>query len=233
MKKFLNDDELKSAKKKRKKIALIILLIGLSIGFIFVGLGIKNHGLLKNQNSAEYKAEISQQLSNESATLLAKAAQLKAKGVKYNRFAQYYSGDEYDLKIITEVLDPSFDYWKFNEYKNHSLTSKYCELKQTLDEIENSNAIMFESYKYLPFYIVGAFIIISTIIAVSITLSNKQTSLDLVSSNIESITQDMNNKQKEQDTKKLKKCKYCGSLLKIDETECESCGGKEFTKHKH
>ena len=32
---------------------------------------------------------------------------------------------------------------------------------------------------------------------------------------------------------KLKECKYCGSLVKIDETECESCGGKEFKKHKH
>ena len=31
---------------------------------------------------------------------------------------------------------------------------------------------------------------------------------------------------------KLKKCKYCGSLAKIDETECESCGGKEFEKYK-
>lgn len=32
---------------------------------------------------------------------------------------------------------------------------------------------------------------------------------------------------------KLKECKYCGSLAKIDATECESCGGKEFKKHKH
>ncbi len=31
---------------------------------------------------------------------------------------------------------------------------------------------------------------------------------------------------------KLKECKYCGSLAKLDATECESCGGKEFKKHK-
>ena len=30
---------------------------------------------------------------------------------------------------------------------------------------------------------------------------------------------------------KLKDCAYCGSPVKIDETECESCGGKEFKKH--
>ena len=34
-------------------------------------------------------------------------------------------------------------------------------------------------------------------------------------------------------TTKLKECKYCGSLAKVDATECESCGGKEFKKHKH
>ena len=32
---------------------------------------------------------------------------------------------------------------------------------------------------------------------------------------------------------KLKECKYCGSLAKIDATECSSCGGNEFKKHKH
>lgn len=33
-------------------------------------------------------------------------------------------------------------------------------------------------------------------------------------------------------SEKLKKCKYCGSLAKLDATECESCGGNEFEKHK-
>ncbi len=36
--------------------------------------------------------------------------------------------------------------------------------------------------------------------------------------------------ENKQDTK-LKDCVYCGSPVKIDETECESCGGKEFKKH--
>ena len=37
----------------------------------------------------------------------------------------------------------------------------------------------------------------------------------------------------EAQTVKLKKCVYCGSPAKIDATECESCGGKEFEKLKH
>lgn len=37
----------------------------------------------------------------------------------------------------------------------------------------------------------------------------------------------------EAQTNKLKECVYCGSLAKIDATECESCGGKTFKKHKH
>lgn len=39
--------------------------------------------------------------------------------------------------------------------------------------------------------------------------------------------------ESEAKTTKLKECKYCGSLAKVDATECESCGGKEFQKHKH
>ena len=48
----------------------------------------------------------------------------------------------------------------------------------------------------------------------------------------ENIVQPIKAKNEAQVTK-LKECKYCGSLAKIDATECESCGGKEFQKHKH
>ena len=36
----------------------------------------------------------------------------------------------------------------------------------------------------------------------------------------------------EAQTNKLKECVYCGSLAKTEATECESCGGKSFKKHK-
>ena len=39
------------------------------------------------------------------------------------------------------------------------------------------------------------------------------------------------NTQQKQHGSNLKDCIYCGSPVKIDETECESCGGKEFKKH--
>lgn len=48
----------------------------------------------------------------------------------------------------------------------------------------------------------------------------------------ENIVQPVKSKVEDSNTK-LKECKYCGSLVKIDATECDSCGGKEFKKHKH
>jgi uncharacterized paraquat-inducible protein A len=38
--------------------------------------------------------------------------------------------------------------------------------------------------------------------------------------------------EKAEVSKNLKECSYCGSLVKIDATECTSCGGKSFKKHK-
>ena len=133
-KEFENEEELKTAKKKNKKKSLIVLIIGLIIGSILVGIGVKNQTSL---TSEEHRASISQQLASETAILQAKAAQLKAKGVKYNKFAEYQDGDEYTLKLIVNVLDPSFPHWKFDEYEDNPLTSRYCELKEDLDELEN------------------------------------------------------------------------------------------------
>lgn len=48
----------------------------------------------------------------------------------------------------------------------------------------------------------------------------------------ENIVQPIKEKNEAQ-SNKLKKCKYCGSLAKLDATECESCGGNEFEKHKN
>ena len=57
---------------------------------------------------------------------------------------------------------------------------------------------------------------------------------ELFKSTKNSESTDSNNlvKSKYDETTKLKKCIHCGSLCKIDATECESCGGNEFKKHK-
>jgi rRNA maturation endonuclease Nob1 len=38
---------------------------------------------------------------------------------------------------------------------------------------------------------------------------------------------------KEDNSNKMKECVYCGTLVKNDATNCDSCGGKKFKKHKY
>ena len=66
--------------------------------------------------------------------LKSKKSALEAKGIKYSVFSKYSDGEAYDLMIITNVMDPSFSYWKFDEYKNNSLTKNYCLLKAQLED---------------------------------------------------------------------------------------------------
>ena len=229
-KEFENDNKLNQDKqKKTKKISLLVLLIGLTLGLMMIGIGIKNQSSI---NSNEYSIKINQQLTEETNLLKAKAFQLKAKGVKYNQFAKYQDGDEYDLKIITNVLDPSFAYWRFDEYEDHPLTSKYCELREAVYELENGG-LSFKAHTFIPLYIVGGFIIITcSMISIAIYTSKHKSKLTGFQSLFDSTLSNFTNTSKE-NTNQLKKCKYCGSLVKIDETECESCGGKEFKKHKN
>ena len=76
------------------------------------------------------------------------------------------------------------------------------------------------------------------IIGVGSEMSSPKKSIDEKSINIEDINKFVNtinqqiNKEKNLNSDKLKKCIYCGSLVKLDATECDSCGGKDFKKHK-
>ena len=71
-----------------------------------------------------------------------KKSELTAKGIKYDLFAKYDDGESYDLKVITEALDPSFNNCAFDEYKNNLLTSSYCLIFNKMDEnSKNINAI--------------------------------------------------------------------------------------------
>ena len=76
--------------------------------------------------------------------------------------------------------------------------------------------------------------IIGTIICYTLPRTGKfaknhiSTVNEMIATNIAKATEEQTTK-----TEKLKECKYCGSLAKLDATECESCGGKSFIKHKH
>ena len=125
--------------------------------------------------SEENQINISNQLETEKQKLESKKLELEAKGIKFNAFTDYTNGEAYDLKILTEVLNPEYDRCWRDEYKNNKLTSKYCSLKNELEEVSDDFNKSFDSHDSIPFYMFGAFVIISTcMIAGSIYMVTKR-----------------------------------------------------------
>ncbi len=116
-KKFLNEEKYQKTEKSITTVAFLILLVGLYIG-----------GFLIFKGAVKPSASKIESLKDE---LEIKKSELESKGVKYNASAKYYDGDEYDLKVIVNVMDPSFSYCSFDEYKNNSLTKEYCATKNS------------------------------------------------------------------------------------------------------
>ena len=138
-KEFLNEGRYNKAEKTITFIAILVLLIGFSIGgyLIYRGVAKPNSGRID---------ELKVQLEN-------KRDELQAKGITYNAFTKYTDGEAYDLKILTEVLDPSFSHCSFSEYKDNPLTKEYCKAK-------NSNS----EGASMSFIAIGAFICFTSIV---------------------------------------------------------------------
>ncbi len=138
-KEYLNEENYQKTKKAIKLVLIIIFTLGISLGGYLIYKGIGN-------NSSDNKAELK-------ADLEVKRKALETKGITYNPMAKYTDGEEYDLKIITEALDPSFSYCSFDEYRNNDLTKEYCNAANNTSNFSKTSSVMF-----------GGFIIIATII---------------------------------------------------------------------
>lgn len=160
--KYLNEENYQRGKKKVMTIALIVLIIGLLIGGSLIFTGIKKQSDVNSKYSSESKTSINEQLATEKQKLENKKSELTSKGITYDAFTEYDAGESYDLKIISNVLDPSFDNCNFDEYKNNSITSKYCSLKNELEDNTDFNKD-FDSFDSIPFFMFGGFIIIATL----------------------------------------------------------------------
>lgn len=163
--KYLDENKYKKNKKALIILSILILLIGFSIGGYLIYKGIDKTKIVNNTYSEESKQEkinkLNDEINIEKTNLEAKKAELISKGLSAS--SDYDSGEAYDLYIITKVLDPSFSYWKFDEYKNHSLTAKYCALKTDLDEIERMDVDFqrdFNNFDSMPFYMIGGVLIL-------------------------------------------------------------------------
>lgn len=147
-----------------KRLSFIILLIGILIGGSIILLGITKQRSVKIEYSEENKEMIRQKIETEKKTLEAKKielekqrnnalatekknleshkAKLEDKGIKHKILAKYSDGEVYDLYIVTNALDPSFNYCAFEEYKKHNLTSKYCTLSNSTDDDSKTLAVI-------------------------------------------------------------------------------------------
>lgn len=163
-KEFLTEENYERGKKKLRMIAIIVLMVGLLGGGSLITIGI----LKQNKTNSNYSEESIKKLQNDIAiekvnletkktelegkrdealkaekqNLESKKQELTTKGIKYNNFAKYDEGDSYDLKVITNVLDPSFGYCSFDEYKNNSITKEYCILSNERDEDSKNISII-------------------------------------------------------------------------------------------
>ena len=174
-KEYLNEETYQKNKKKITKLALIVLIIGILIGGSLIATGLIKQRNINLQYSDESKSNISKQLETEKQNLTTKKSQLEKKGIKYDAFSKYTDGEAYDLKIITKALDPSFNHCAFDEFKNNSLTSKYCSLKIQLNDVSNDFNKSFNSFSSIPFYMFGSFVIIaSCMISGSIYMFSKR-----------------------------------------------------------
>lgn len=144
--KYLNEKKYKKAKKIISLIGIIILIIGLGIGGILIYNGITKQNTTK-VDKLKYELE-------------RKKEELESKGIKYNSLAKYSDGETYNLKIITNALDPSFDYCNFNEYKNNTFTKAYCSTKNSTGKFATSSSIIFGTFICLATIIISTSILI-------------------------------------------------------------------------
>lgn len=172
-KKYLNEENYQKTKKKIIRIALIVLIIGLFIGGGLISIGIRKQISINNKYSENNKQVLKDKITVEEKKLKDIKKSLEDKGIKYNAFTRYDEGESYDLKIVSEALNPNYNKCNSNEYIVNSLTKDYCSYQNELNKITEHNK-SFEKSNIVPYYMFGAFIIVATIIiSISIYTSAK------------------------------------------------------------
>lgn len=160
--KFLNEETYQKNKKKITKVAIIVLMVGVLLGGSLIVTGLNKQSKVNSNYSEESKNSLQEKIATEKQKLEAKKRELESKGIQYDAFTKYDDGESYDLKIITNVLDPSFDNCAFDEYRKNALTAKYCSYTQQLDDFTDFNKRR-SSFDSIPFYMFGGFIIFASV----------------------------------------------------------------------
>ncbi len=179
---ILSEENYQKSKGKMKIISALIILTGVMIGGSLIYLGISKNKEIDNFYSEEsiksYEEKINkeeetanQELKNIAEKLEQRKEKLKDAGIKYNISTTYEDKDAYELKLITDVLNPSFNYCHFDEYINFEATKEYCNKKAEIETIGKDNPYDnvewdrdFKKNDNIPFFMFGGFIILASIV---------------------------------------------------------------------
>ena len=161
---YLNSDNYKKDKNIFSIIALIILISALILGASYIVREVVSNRKVEPNYLVETKESIEEEinleienlkntkeeletkrtesLNIEREKLLSKKIKLIAKGVEYDSSTKSEDGESYDLKLITNALNPSLDNCAFDEYKNNDITSAYCLLYNKKDDYSKNISII-------------------------------------------------------------------------------------------
>ena len=174
-KEFLNEETYQKNKKKVKTIALFVLLVGFILGGSLIFTGINKNKEVDLKYSTDNKMALAKQIENEKEKLEHKKDELEQQGVEYDVSANYTDGKAYELKLIIKVLDPSFPYYEFDEYKNNTITAKYCSLMEEYDILNSEDYKQRDQGKNYSFFAFGGMtIFFSLVIFSSIYMTTKR-----------------------------------------------------------
>lgn len=184
---YLNEEKYQKTKKKLFVIALIVLIIGISVGGGLISFGI-------NRTSPEKIESVKEQLNAEKENLLKSKTEIEnkikpiedeIKQLKREKFTglddAYYARqdkieeleksiatDKSNINLIDSLLSENSVECSFDKGKNNEYTSKYCELDNKLKSVSDKNASTY-------YYMFGAFaIIVGCMMSFSIFKNAKQ-----------------------------------------------------------
>lgn len=178
--KFLNEKKYQNTKTIFIILAILILIIGFVVGGLIIKKGLDKKNDIYSKYTEENKqaqiVSLNVQIKIAKSSLESKKAELIAQGLQPS--SNYEDNDSYNLYIINNVLNPSFNRCSFDEYKNNELTSQYCNLIKRLEDTEKLDIKykrQSESFSCIPYYMVGTSIILfSIIISISLFLIAKR-----------------------------------------------------------
>lgn len=199
-KEYLNEEDYLKGKKKIKRIALVILLIGIAIGGGIIAIGLNKQNEINQKYSSDSKSKLMKDAETEKENLIKIKEELEAKikptkdeikklqretftgfddayyerQDKIEELQKSIASDEKTLSIINGVLEDADFACSFDAKKN-ATTSKYCSYVIALEDIDSDFNRGFASSTNIPFYMIGGFVIIaSCMIAGSIYMITKR-----------------------------------------------------------